>query len=213
MPYRRARAARSSRGSAFGGAPRCVAALLALALLLAAGSAGASRVVPHAVRPAAPLTFPGLAWDLPGPRVNAALAALGFAHLHDAGERPPWRGRAFGRMAGAIPEYDADGRLVALMLRFEPDPRGSRLQRYAELVDSLRARHGRWTVQVVPGRPADEERFGRSRFVRRYGPRTAATLWTDVAGGGAVVQLDEDGVLWLRYESPRWPAAARPFSD
>jgi hypothetical protein len=207
------------RGSATRGAPlRCAAAWLVLACVTAHAAVAGVRGAPE--RPARPgaqdgrLVYAGLAWDAGADDVAARLAALGFAPVPATAESPAaWRGEAFARPARLATETDREGRLVAVTLRFEPDARGSALQRYGRLVDAARRRHGAWTVQVAPGRPVDEERLGRFAMTRRFGPLTAATLWTDEAGGAAAVQLDGDGVLWLRYESPRWEAASRERED
>jgi hypothetical protein len=196
---------------------RCAALWLALACVAAAPAAARLAPSAHAAPapgPAERLVYAGLAWDSGADEVATRLGALGFARVAAAaGEAAAWHGEAFARPVRLATEADRGGRLVAVTLRFEPDPRGSALQRYTRLVEAVRRRHGAWTVQVAPGRPVDEERVGRFAMTRRFGPRTAATLWTDDTGAAAAVQLDGDGELWLRYESPRWEAVARERED
>ena len=217
------------RGSATRGAPARFDPLLlsAVLLALAASPSSATRALratapvgDHgaALRGAAPvgergaaLRFAGLPWDSSPAQVAAALASHRYRVVaeHDDLKRE-WRGRAFGRAARVTPEFDSSSRLVAVTLRFEPDPRGSAMQRYAELVDAMRRLQGEPAAQVEPGRTEVEERTGRRELTRRFGPRTAATMWTDAVGGAAAAQLDGDGVVWLRYESPRWEEAMEP---
>ncbi len=205
------------RGSATRGAPlRCTAFLLVLACV-ALRPAVAGRPVAPSPRPLAPverLVFAGLTWDAGAGEVASALASRRFVPVAPAADEPAaWRGEAFARQARLVTETDREGLLVAVTLRFEPDSRGSAMQRYGRLVAAVRRRYGAWTVQVEPGRPVARERIGRFAMTRRFGPRTAATLWTDDSGAAAAVQLDGDGVLWLRYESPRWEAATRERED
>jgi hypothetical protein len=196
------------RGSASSGAPVVFRPRWRLAIALALALDVLPGVASAAAAPL-PLRFGDLAWDAPPEQVARALASSGFSRLaSEPGEEPRWRGGAFGRRAVVVADYGSSGGLVAVTLRFEPDARGSALQRYAELVERLRRRHGAWTVRVAPGRPVVEERLGRYGVTRRMGERSAATLWTNDAGEAAVVQLDRDDVLWLRFESPRWEAEA-----
>ncbi len=189
--------------------------LLALALgvtLAAPGHAGRAKPRPAPVlapvaEVAPPLRFGALAWELERAGVERTLASMRF--VREAGDGAAWRGRAFERDAQLAVEYGADGRLLAVTLRFAPDARGSALQRYESLVERLRRRHGAWEVRIEPGRSVvREERSGFATRLRVSGERNAATLWTAADGAGAVVQLDDDGTLWLRYESPRWNAEA-----
>jgi hypothetical protein len=191
---------------------------LALACVAAHPATAARRGAPAhpaaSPAPAVRLVHAGLAWDSGAEDVATRLASLGFTRLAPAaGEAAAWRGEAFARQVRLATETDHGGRLIAVTLRFEPDSRGSALQRYERLVEAVRRRYGAWAVRVAPGRPVDEERVGRFTLTRRFGPRTAATLWTDASGAAAAVQLDGDGELWLRYESPRWEAATRERED
>jgi len=178
-----------------------IAVVLAAVLAAAAGHPAAPGPPPHE-----PLRFEGLAWDASRAEVERVLAARHYVREAATAEdeEPTWRGRAFGRIVHVSPEFTPAGGLLALDVRFEADARGSALQRYAELVAAMRRRHGPPTAEVAPGRPVTEERLDRFGRLRRYGDRTAATLWTDAPGAGAVVQLGRDDALWLRYESPRW---------
>ena len=209
------------RDPASGGVPRHFGArrfaAAALALLVSvpaaprpAGAAPAPAGAPTARGKApaaqtAPLEYPGLAWNA-GPReVAAALAARAYRPDRSGQDgRPAWSGTAFGRGARLTAEFDASSRLLAVTVRFAPDTRGSDVQRYAALVEEFRRRYGAWTAQVEPGRPVSEERRGPLGTTRRFGPRTAATMWTNAEGAAAEVQLDGESVLWARFESPRW---------
>lgn len=206
---------------------RCAVSLLFLACLAASpGLAAAHRAAPpaqaQAQAPREPLRFAGLDWDSSRTVFSRALAARGFTRANSLdfsqvalGDIAPidWRGEAFGQPVLLTTEMDRAGRLIAVTLRYQSNPRGSAIQEYTAMAEAVRRRHGPWAVQVEPGRPVDEEHFGRFAATRRYGPRTAATLWTDDSGGAAVVQLDGASVLWLRYESPRWEAATRERMD
>lgn len=200
-------------------------ALLALALPLCALLAPASHAERARPRPApvlepvtvvAPtLRFGALAWDLDRAGVARVLASMRFVReAQGSGEAAEWRGRAFERDARLATEYGSDGRLLAVTLRFAPDARGSALQRYEALAERVRRRHGAWTARVEPGRSVlREERTGTATRLRVSGERNAATMWTGADGAGAVVQLDDDGTLWLRYESPRWNDEASRGDD
>ena len=178
------------------------------------GGAAERPGAPATVATGAPLVFADLAWDADRSEVARALVARDFSHAAGGPrEAVAWRGNVFGRRAQLTADVDREGRLIAITLRFDADTNGSAIQRYTAVADAMRRRHGPWTIQVAPGRPVDEERLGRFAVTRRFGPVTAATLWTDASGAAAAVQLDGQGMLWLRYESPRWEAATREKED
>lgn len=208
----------TTRGSSGRGAPFACAcatgALAALRLALAvtvacavpaAGVRGPGRAAPAAATPHGTCRFGALAWDASPAAAARALAAAGFVRAPGGA----WSGRAYGRRVRLETETGAQWRLEAVTLRFAEAPRGEALARYDALVAELARTLGPWAERIPVGRPVTQERIGRGGVVRRYGERTAATLWTDEAGGAAAAQLDGDGVLWLRYESPRRGAAPR----
>jgi hypothetical protein len=175
--------------------------VLALAAALAPGrSTGAST--------AEPLAFGTLPWGVSPPTAASWLGAHGFVRRADGGGSPAWIGRVFGRRARVSPEF-ASERLVAVTVRFTLAGDESADQAYADVAARARRRHGPWAYRVEPGRPVTEERTGRWAGTRRFGPRTAASLWTSPNGEAAVVQLDGAGALWLRYEAAGWEEAAR----
>ncbi len=206
----------NTRGSASRGAPSswrgALRALVAAALLGASGWGPACAAVAAAGHGA--LRFGDLPWDTPAAAVARWLPQHGWARSEPSGEdeRPAWRGKVLGRTGLLTPEFDADGRLLAVDVLFVPAGSGGALQRYATLVAAVRARHGAAAQEIAPGRPVVEQQLGRIARVRRIGPLTAATLWTAADGAAAAVQLDGEGRLWLRYESPRWQAA-QPAAD
>jgi len=179
-----------------------VIAAALLAVSIAATSPGAATGAHE------PIRFESLAWDATREDVARSLAARHYVReaAAEPGDEAVWSGRAFGRHVHVTPEFDANGVLIALNVRVDADERGSALQRYLELVAAMRRRHGPWTAQVEPGRPVTEERIDREGRLRRYGDRTAATLWVGADDAAAAVQLGRDDSLWLRYESPRWNA-------
>jgi hypothetical protein len=198
------------RGAASGGAPfrlLATAAVLAFAIATPASARVTRRARPAPPPPPQPLAFAAIAWDVDARTFARSAEARGYHAAAAPVGATEYRGLAFARRAAATPEYDAAGRLVAVSVRFDADSRSGPLQRYAAVVDAVKRRHGPWATQVDPGRPVVEVRHGELGVTRKFGPLTAATLWTGEDGAAAAVQLDGDGVLWLRYESPRWAAA------
>jgi hypothetical protein len=180
---------------------RALAVGVTLAVALAA---------PAPVRGAArrePLRFANLAWEARPEAIARAMTAAGFASVAaETGEASAWRGEAYGAGVRAVPQLDRAGRLIAVDLRFGSS-RSAPLDRYDALVARLRRCFGPWAYRIPAGRPVRQEHLGRYGVTRTFGPRTAATIWTDGAGAAALAQLDGDGVLWLRFESPRWDEA------
>jgi hypothetical protein len=157
---------------------------------------------------ARPVGFPGLPWDAGPAAVERALAEQHFERMpsHGPHEAGAWRGVAFGVRLRAEPQFDRRGRLIAVDAR--PDAalaaRTTPLERYDELVVALRRHFGPWDVRIPAGRPVEQERLGRFGVTRTFGPRTAATIWTGADGAAAIVQLDGEASVGLRFESPRW---------
>ncbi len=190
-----------ARGSAAGGAPFVLAALL-LAALVPVAHADPLRADRR------PLRFGGLVWDATSGDVVRGLQAEGFERAPGRNDDAEWRGHAFGEWAIAAPAYDSAGRLVEVKLRFEPRQSLGEVQRYQALVTRMRHTFGPWAERIAPGgRPARAEDLGRYGLPRGSAPPAVATLWTRPAGAAAAALLDVDGVLWVRFRSPRANAA------
>jgi hypothetical protein len=176
-------------------------AAVAAALVLFANSAMGGLAV----------RFMGLEWDENAGELARNLGNRRFEAMKTDLKAGLWRGEFFGAPIHVEPEFDGSGRLIAITARIEPAD-DAPIDQYDGMVDQLRKHFGPWYVRIPAGRPVQQEHLGRFGITRTFGPRTAATIWSGADDSAAIVQMDGDGAVWVRFESPRW-ARVHLFDD